>query len=171
MTDRPTDAVSRAMRFYVALGLDVRYFAALWHTFNVGHMLATDLDRICRQYCLSLRPMFSDVVNLRGIAKEMINTFDLMIARQDAFRDKHGETSILDIRYKDQVRDPLGEMRRAYAHFGEPFAPETETAMLKHLANHPQGKHGLHRYSLEEFGLTATAVRRHFRDYCDRFDL
>jgi hypothetical protein len=30
---------------------------------------------------------------------------------------------------------------------------------------------GLHRYSLEEFGLTTTGVRRHFRDYCDRFDI
>jgi hypothetical protein len=26
MTDRPTDAVSRAMSFYAVLGLDVRYF-------------------------------------------------------------------------------------------------------------------------------------------------
>ena len=42
------------MSFYAALGLDVRYFAALWHTFNVGHMLATDLDRICRRYGLSI---------------------------------------------------------------------------------------------------------------------
>ena len=47
MTHRPTDDVSNAMTFYAALGLDVRYFAALWHTFNVGHILATDLDRIC----------------------------------------------------------------------------------------------------------------------------
>lgn len=50
MTHRPTDDVSSAMTFYAALGLDVRYFSALWHTFNVGHILATDLDRICRQH-------------------------------------------------------------------------------------------------------------------------
>jgi DNA-binding MarR family transcriptional regulator len=54
MPDRPTNAVSGAMSFYSALGLDVRYFPALWHTFNVGHMLATDLDRICRQHGLSI---------------------------------------------------------------------------------------------------------------------
>lgn len=118
-----------------------------------------------------VRPMFSDVVDLRDIANQMIDTFDLMIARQNAFRDKHGETSILDIRYKDQLRDPIGEMRRVYAHFGEPFTPETEDAMVKRLADNPQGKHGAHRYSLEEFGLTATGVREHFREYCDRFDI
>ena len=49
MTHRPIDDVSNAMTFYATLGLDVRYFSALWHTFNVGHMLETDLDRFrCR---------------------------------------------------------------------------------------------------------------------------
>src|ERR1700730_2835513 len=54
MTHRPIDDVSNAMTFYATLGLDVRYFAALWHTFNVGHILATDLDRICRRHGLSI---------------------------------------------------------------------------------------------------------------------
>ena len=56
MTHRPIDDVSDAMTFYAALGLDVRYFAALWHTFNVGHILATDLDTrkfvICKEFML-----------------------------------------------------------------------------------------------------------------------
>jgi DNA-binding MarR family transcriptional regulator len=54
MTYRPIDDVSHAMTFYATLGLDVSYFAALWHTFNVGHILATDLDRICRQHGVSI---------------------------------------------------------------------------------------------------------------------
>jgi DNA-binding MarR family transcriptional regulator len=54
MTHHPIDDVSNAMTFYATLGLDVRYFSALWHTFNVGHILATDLDRICRQHGLSI---------------------------------------------------------------------------------------------------------------------
>jgi DNA-binding MarR family transcriptional regulator len=54
MTRRRIDDLSNAMTFYAALGLDVRYFAALWHTFNVGHILATDLDRICRHHGLSI---------------------------------------------------------------------------------------------------------------------
>ena len=54
MAHRPTDDVNDAMAFYATLGLDVRYFAALWHTFNVGHILTTDLDRICRRHGLSI---------------------------------------------------------------------------------------------------------------------
>lgn len=118
-----------------------------------------------------VRPMFSDKVDLEEIAEQMVGTFDHMIARQNAFRAKHGEDSIYDIQYTDQLRDPIGEMRKVYDHFGEPLTAEAEVAMAKLLANNPQGKHGKHVYSLEEFGLTAAGVRKHFQDYCERFNI
>jgi hypothetical protein len=116
-----------------------------------------------------VRPMFSDAVDLRRIADQMIDTFDLMIARQNAYRDKHGEDSILDIQYAEQLRDPIAEMRKLYDHFDEPLTKEAEAAMSRLLANNPQGKHGKHTYSLEEFGLTKQGVHTHFKDYCERF--
>ena len=118
-----------------------------------------------------IRPMFSDTVDLREIADQMIATFDLMIARQNAFRAIHGARSIYDIQYVDQLRDPIGEMRKLYAHFKEPFTQTTEAAMRKLMAVSPQGKHGAHHYTLEEFGLTAAGVRRHFREYCEQFQI
>ena len=51
---RPIEEVRAAQKFYAEYGQDVTYFSALWHTFNVGHMLTTDLDRICRGYDLSI---------------------------------------------------------------------------------------------------------------------
>jgi hypothetical protein len=116
-----------------------------------------------------VRPMFSDVVDLRLIADQMIETFDLMIARQNAFRDKHGESSIHDIHYTEQLRDPIGQMRKLYARFNEPFTHEAQSAMSKLVSDNPQGKHGKHVYALEEFGLSAAGVRQHFREYCERF--
>jgi hypothetical protein len=118
-----------------------------------------------------IRPSFSDVVDLREIAAQMIDTFDLMIARQNAYRDQHGEDSIFDIQYSEQIRDPIGQMRKLYAHFNEPFTPQAEAGMTNLLADNPQGKHGKHVYSLEEFGLTANEVRKHFADYCERFSI
>ena len=106
-----------------------------------------------------VRPMFSDRVDLRQIADQMIDTFDHMIARQNAFRDRHGEKSIYDIQYAEQLRDPIGQIRKLYAHFGEPLTAEAEAAMRQLLAENPQGKHGKHVYSLDEFGLTAAGVR------------
>jgi Sulfotransferase family len=116
-----------------------------------------------------VRPMFSDKIDLREIAGQLIETFDLMITRQDQYRAQHGQDSIYDILYTDQLRDPTGEMRKLYAHFNESFTPAVEAAMTRLMSANPQGKHGTHHYTLEEFGLTAAGVRKHFRGYCERF--
>lgn len=118
-----------------------------------------------------VRPMFSDQVDLHEIGRTMMYTFDQMIARQNAFRDKHGEGAIYDIQYEAQMRDPIGTMRGVYAHFGEALSPEAEAAMTKLMSENPKGKHGKHVYSLEEFGLTKAGVRKHYADYIDRFKI
>ena len=116
-----------------------------------------------------IRPIYSDTVDLPEIAAQMIDTFDVMIARQNAFRDTHGERSIFDIQYADQLRDPIGVMRKLYAHFDEPLTAEAEVAMTTLLRDQPKGKHGKHEYSLEEFGLTKAYIRDHYRDYYERY--
>jgi hypothetical protein len=55
---RPIEEVAAARAFYAGIGQDVRYFSALWHTFSVGHMLTNDLDRICRQFGLSIADFY-----------------------------------------------------------------------------------------------------------------
>lgn len=114
-----------------------------------------------------VRAMFSDHVDTARIAADMIDMFDRMIARQRAYRDVHGEEAILDLHYADLMRDPMREMRRLYARFGEPFTDRAEAAMQACLAANPKGKHGRHDYSLAEFGLSREAVRAHFADYIE----
>src|SRR3546814_6342102 len=63
------------------------------------------------------------------------------------------------------MRDPIGTMRKVYERFDEPFTPPVEAAMQKMMAANPKGRFGKHEYALEEFGLTADGVRRHFKDY------
>ncbi|MET0241178.1 MAG: sulfotransferase [Sphingobium sp.] len=119
----------------------------------------------------NVRMMMSDDVNPRDVADTLLETFDLMIARQDAYRAQHGQDSIHDILYTDMLRDPIGEMRKLYARFDMPFTAEALAAMESFLANNQQGKHGKHSYRLEDYGLTKESVRRHFREYCERYDI
>ena len=48
--------------------------------------------------------------------------------------------AIYDIQYADQMRDPIGQMRKLYAHFDEPFTPEAEHAMTRLLAEQAAGQ-------------------------------
>jgi len=43
-----------ASAFYAERNVDVSYYPAIWHTYKVGQMMATDLDRITRRHGLSM---------------------------------------------------------------------------------------------------------------------
>ena len=101
----------------------------------------------------------------------LIETFDLMIERTIGYKEKHGADSIYDLQYADIMRDPIAALRRLYEHFGEPLSAEAADAMMAYMAANPKGKHGRHDYRLEDYGLTADRVRRHYRDYCECFGI
>ena len=118
-----------------------------------------------------VRPMFSDAVDLHAIGAVLLETFEVMIERMFAYRRQHGWGSIYDIQYVDQLRDPIGEIKKLYAHFDEPWSERVEGAMRAQLDANPKGKHGKHEYAIEEYGLSAEGVRARFDAYCRQFGL
>lgn len=72
---------------------------------------------------------------------------------------------VLDVRYADLVRAPIDTVRRIYDHFGYEYTPDFERLMQLWLYANPQHKHGVHRYSLEQFGLTPQRIDELFADY------
>ncbi|HMO67658.1 MAG TPA: sulfotransferase [Novosphingobium sp.] len=118
-----------------------------------------------------MRQIYSDDVDLKGIGETFIDTFEIMIARAQAFKDKHGATSIHDVQYADTLRDPLGVVRGIHDRFGIDWTPEVEAAMTGYLADNPKGKHGRHEYDLAEYGLSKGYVRERFSDYISRYDI
>lgn len=117
----------------------------------------------------AVRPIYTEDMRLGEIAECLLQTFDHMIARQNAYRDKHGQDTIFDIQYAGQIKDPLGTMRALYERFDTPFTAQAQAGMEAMMAYNPQGKHGKHAYTLEEFGLSAKWVRDHFKEYTDRY--
>lgn len=125
--------------------------------------------------CCSLikyvRAIYSDDVDLKGIGESFIDTFEVMIARANAFKARHGSNSIHDVQYADTVRDPLGVVRGIYQRFGIDFTPEIEAAMQSYLDANPKGKHGSHSYDLAEYGLSKEGVRERFKSYIEDYDI
>lgn len=117
----------------------------------------------------AVRPMFSDAVDLKAIGSMLLETFDKMIERTIAYKEKHGWDSIYDLQYADVMRDPIAAIKNVYRHFDEPFTAAAEAAMQTYMQNNPQGKHGRHTYALEDYGLTKEQIRARYKDYCERF--
>jgi hypothetical protein len=120
-----------------------------------------------------LRSTFSDAIDPMAIGPEVSQMLANDIARGMRLLDQSDgpPDRVLDVRYTDLLRDPLGMVRKIYAHFDLPLNSQVETRMRQCLAENPQDKNGRHEYSLEQFGLDADTERRRYRAYCERFGL
>jgi hypothetical protein len=88
-----------------------------------------------------------------------------------AARDKLGPARFVDVSYRQFVKDPIGTAERVYDAFQLELLPRTVDAMRKHIADHPQNKHGAHTYTLADYGLSAEMVSQRLARYIERFEL
>ena len=93
-------------------------------------------------------------------------------ARLDEALERTGSDALAYARVgnADVVRDPIGAVRRVYADLGLALSDDAERAMRRWLETR-QVRHGGHRWSLGDFGLSADEVhaRPVFREYCGEF--
>jgi DNA-binding MarR family transcriptional regulator len=68
MPKKPIDELEAGRDYYSRLlpQVDVEYFATMWHLFTVGHLVATDLDRIAR----TLGHSIADVLLLGALGRD-----------------------------------------------------------------------------------------------------
>jgi len=120
-----------------------------------------------------LRRTFSDAIDPIAVGPEVSQMLANDIARGMRLLDQSGGPPgrVLDVRYPDLLRDPLGMVRKIYAYFDLPLLPQVEARMRQCLVENPQDKNGRHEYSLEQFGLDADTERQRYRAYCERFGL
>jgi DNA-binding MarR family transcriptional regulator len=79
MPKRPVDKQEIINAFYAKCDVDVSYYPALWHTFNVGHLMSTDLERICRAHGLSFADLhLLSAIKVDGLAKRATDLAQLL---------------------------------------------------------------------------------------------
>ncbi len=88
-----------------------------------------------------------------------------------AARARHDAARFVDVDYRDFVADPVGVAHRIYTHFGLPLPDRAQAALDAHARQNPQGKHGRHEYSLEQYGLSPERVRERFARYIESYRL
>jgi hypothetical protein len=86
-------------------------------------------------------------------------------------REHLPQGQFVDVRHKDFHADPMGAVRRIYDQFGLTLSAQAEGRMRQRIRDNPEGQHGEHRYTAQEFGLDPADIRARFADYIHRFDL
>ena len=118
-----------------------------------------------------LRRAFSDSADPQRIAADWADRWARALDNFLAVRDRAPAAQFLDVNFESIEREPLDTVERVYDFLGWPLTLEARAAMQRFLAANPKNKHGVHRYTLEQFGLNRAAETARFRRYCERFEI
>jgi hypothetical protein len=88
-----------------------------------------------------------------------------------AARAALGEERFIDVRNADVVERPIETFERIYDHLGMSLGPDLRAKLETYSQRNAPGAFGEHRYTPEDYGLTAQGIRATFKDYIDRFCL
>jgi hypothetical protein len=92
------------------------------------------------------------------------------VRRCDKVRESH-PGQVLDIVHAEFHADPMGVLERIYGFIGWDILDDTRARFAQRIEEKPELQHGVHRYRIEDYGMTAEQAREPFGDYVERFDL
>jgi len=117
------------------------------------------------------RSAFSDVVNLKDIGEMSLEYCSSAVEKAMKVRDTANNAQFYDVYFHDFIQNPIGTVRQIYDYFNYEFTDTFDNNLKTWLNNNPRHKHGVHRYSLEQFQLKPEKVKEKFANYYDRFDI
>jgi hypothetical protein len=143
----------------------------LVETFPDACIVMTHRDpcEILPSYCSMLASLMSirEAFEPAELGPAVLEYLALSLERGLAARARLDARRFHDVGYRAFLAAPLETAAGIYAAFGLGEPPRE--ALRRHVDENPQDRHGAHRYSLEEYGLTRDAVRGRLAEYVARF--
>ncbi|WP_019504294.1 sulfotransferase [Pleurocapsa sp. PCC 7319] len=116
-----------------------------------------------------VRNVFTNETDLEELGEYWLNRLVNGIERAMEVRQQMNSKCFYDVSYRSLIHDPVGTARQIYNFFDYDWNIQVETNMKQWLSRNPQHKHGVHRYSSEQFGLDAGLVNQRFTNYYEQF--
>jgi hypothetical protein len=189
--ERDSQALGYAFHRRLLQHLQIRRRGGRWVLKAPGHLFA--LDALLAEYpdakiiqthrdplrvmasmashATVLRRAFSNHADPEQIAADWSRRWSDALVSFLAVRDRNDDRRFLDIAYDDIESRPLEVVDRIYRFLHWPLTEQARSAMQRFLDANPKNKHGVHRYSLAEYGLSSEDERVRYADYCKRFDI
>jgi hypothetical protein len=154
------------------------------HLFALDALLAVYPDAIVVQTHREMRTTLASSCSLSALATEGYSTKFVgetighdqieMLARGAeqfmAARDRHDPALFYDVAFADLAADPVGTVEGIYRHFGLPWTGAVRAAVeAEDVAGRSGHRAPSHRYSLDDFGLSAEEVDERFAEYRARY--
>ena len=108
-------------------------------------------------------------VDPAALGPRVLDFYATSLERGMAARQSCDPARFVDVHHDEIAADPMAVVERIHARFERPLTGSLRDAIAAHARAHPKGKHGEHRYRLEDYGLREAAVRERFAAYRERF--
>jgi hypothetical protein len=118
---------------------------------------------------LSITPPAEGERDRAAFGQEVCDHLRIGMEHAIAERARIGEDRFLDVHHRELVDDPQGSVRRIYSWLGLELSPDVEESIVDWQEAHRVGAGGTHRYTPEQFGLTAKQIRSDYDFYIERF--
>ena len=112
--------------------------------------------------------ILSDDVDLHRMAAANVDLLAHTLERNLADRAACADR-VVDVDYRELTERPVDVVRGIYERFDLDWSARLEERLRSHVASHPQGKHGAHRYRAADFGLSEADLAARFATYRERF--
>lgn len=92
------------------------------------------------------------------------------VRKCDKVRESHPD-QVLDVVHADFHGDPMGVLEKIYRFIDWDIPDDTRAGFAQRIEEKPELQHGVHRYSIADFGMTEDEARAPFGNYVERYDL
>ena len=115
--------------------------------------------------------MGSERVDRREVGRLWSRSWESAMRKGIEFRQSGvvDDSRIFDLHFAEMIGDPVAMVRRIYDFFGVPLSDDVAARMQRFLDDNPHGQHGVHHYTMEEFGIDPRTERERFRFYQDHY--
>jgi hypothetical protein len=120
-----------------------------------------------------VRRVGSDDVDPVEVADDWIARLRRVLLRGIEIRQArdYPDAIFYDMYFPDFISDQFAQVEKIYEAFDLPMSGAGADQMRTFIDDNPPGKHGIHRYSPEEFGVDPATVRSEFQSYIDHLGL
>lgn len=120
-----------------------------------------------------VRKMGSDAVDPSEVAHDWSGRLQRVVQHTLDVRNskQYPDAVFYDMYFSDFVADQFAVVGHIYDALGLPMTEQAAARMKAFIADNPKGKHGLHTYTPEEYGLVPEQIREQFQGYIDHFRL
>jgi Sulfotransferase family len=114
-------------------------------------------------------PYVRDRIGKKKIGQEIHNHLLTGMRQAVAARERLGPNRFLDVQHTNFIARPMDELKRIYDWLGLPITDLVRAKLEGWLEKNHSGAHGTHRYTAEEYGLSADRVRADYDFYIRAF--